>query len=78
MTLDSYGSGTTQILCGLDLGEALAQEPDRPSVILRRPGEADLWQVAKTFGSTRTAIEKANHLEGKPLDPQEMLLIPVL
>ncbi len=78
VTLDSYGSGTTQILCGLDLGEALAQEPDRPSVILRRPGEADLWQVAKTFGSTRTAIEKANHLEGKPLDPQEMLLIPVL
>ena len=79
VTVDSYGQEKAQALCGLSLGEARKPDPDRPSVILRRPGrQEDLWEVAKTFGSTRSAIEKANHLEGKAPDPEQMLLIPVL
>lgn len=79
VTVDSFGREDSQVLCGLDLGEKIERDPDRPSVILRRPhGDEDLWEMAKTFGSTRGAIEKANHLEGKPLDPDKMLLIPVL
>ena len=79
VTVDSYGQEGSEILCGLDLGEEVKRNPDRPSVILRRPHkDEDLWEMAKTFGSTRGAIEKANHLDGKPLDPDKMLLIPVL
>ena len=79
VTVDSYGQNGAQVLCGLEMGETRKPDPDRPAVILRRPGrEEDLWAVAKAFGSTRSAIEKANHLEGKPLDPDMMLLIPVV
>ncbi len=78
VAVDSYGEKGPQVLCGLELGEAVPPDPDRPSVILRRPGEEDLWDLAKTFGSTRVAIEKANHLEGRAPAPDQMLLIPVV
>ena len=61
---------------GLELGEAAAADPDRPSLILRRMGEQSLWEIAKAAGSTREAILKANGLTQEP-DPGKMLLIPV-
>lgn len=55
-----------------------AQEPDgtRPSVILRRAGKDRLWDIAKSTGSTMTAIRSANGFEGEP-NGDQMLLIPV-
>lgn len=65
------------MVTGLSLGEITEPDPDRPSVIVRRAGDASLWDIAKESGSTVTAIENANGLQGEP-EYGQMLLIPVL
>ena len=62
---------------GLELGDPVRPDPNRPSLIVRKPGEADLWALAKGCGSTMDAISQANGLEGEP-DPDALLLIPVM
>lgn len=62
---------------GLTVGEQKEKDPARPSLILRRAGQQELWSVAKENGSTVEAIQSANGLQGEP-DPDRMLLIPVL
>lgn len=61
----------------LETGEQTQEDPDRPSLILRRAGHNSLWQIAKQSGSSVDAIRSANQLEGEPA-PEQMLLIPVL
>lgn len=65
------------MLTGITTGERGAMDPARPSLVLQRMGEAGLWELAKTCGSTVEAIEKANGLQGEPPVGQ-MLLIPVM
>lgn len=60
----------------VQVGEKKTQEPNRPSLILRRAGDSCLWDIAKASGSTVEAICRANHLSGEPA-PEQMLLIPV-
>lgn len=65
------------MIAELTVGDQTQKDPARPSLILRRPGQQDLWTLAKENGSTVAAIEQANHLQGDP-DPDRMLLIPVM
>lgn len=62
---------------GLTAGEQVQKDPARPSLILRRAGKEDLWDIAKANGSTVEDIRTANGLQGEP-DPDKMLLIPIL
>lgn len=64
------------MVSGLELGEPLAQDPNRPSLILRRREGQSLWEIAKECGSTVGAILRANKLTEEPKD-NRMLLIPV-
>lgn len=64
------------VVSGLELGEEKTPDPNRPSLILRRAGEEDLWTLAKGCGSTVDAIRKANQLQQEP-EMGQMLLIPV-
>lgn len=64
------------MVTGLEAGEAAEPDPARPSLILRRPGEQGLWELAKASGSTMEAIRQANHLSGEP-EKGRLLLIPV-
>jgi hypothetical protein len=64
------------MVTGLTIGEETQREPNRPSLILRRAGNAGLWSIAKGTGSTVSAIQKANSLEDEP-SPEQILLIPV-
>lgn len=64
------------MVTGLELGEETEPDAARPSLILRRAGDARLWDIAKENGSTMDAIRQANRLEGEPKADQ-MLLIPV-
>lgn len=64
------------MVMGLELGEQIQPDPARPSLILRRAGDARLWDIAKSTGSTVDAIRKANLLEAEPAANQ-ILLIPV-
>ncbi len=64
------------MVTGLNLGEKLQPDAQRPSLIVRRAGDADLWELAKTGGSTVDAIRRANALTGEPSQDQ-ILLIPV-
>ena len=62
---------------GLNLGEMVQPDPDRPSMILKRSGGQSLWELAKSAGSTMEDITKINQLQGEPEDDR-LLLIPVL
>lgn len=64
------------MVSALQLGQIREPDPERPSLILMRPGHRDLWDLAKACGSTVDAIRSANGLEAEP-DENAMLLIPV-
>ncbi len=64
------------MVTGLTLGQRIAPDPGRPSLILCRAGERGLWELAKASGSTVAAIRSANGLSEEPA-PDRMLLIPV-
>ncbi|MGM9668992.1 MAG: DUF3794 domain-containing protein [Faecousia sp.] len=72
------GCGRMNMVTGLMIGEERVQDPERPSLIVRRIGEEQsLWELAKGCGSTVEAIRKLNHCTEEPAANQ-MLLIPVL
>lgn len=64
------------MVTGVEVGQAAALDPARPSLILRRVGSCRLWDIAKETGTTMAAIQKANNLQEEP-KPGQMLLIPV-
>lgn len=64
------------MVTGLEMGEEMAVDQSKPSVILRRACGEALWELAKGCGSTVDAICQANGLTEEPLDDR-MLLIPV-
>lgn len=57
-------------------GELRKPDSSGPSLILRRAGDASLWEIAKSSRSTIEAIRRANQLSGEP-ESGQMLLIPV-
>lgn len=66
-----------EYVCGLNLGDTVAKNPDRPSIILRKAGKESLWQLAKRTGSTVEAIQQANMLDEADVLPERILLIPI-
>ena len=68
----SVGSAVTS----MEAGEQGSPDPNRPSVILSRAGNASLWELAKKNGSTVEAICSANRLTQEPMDDR-ILLIPI-
>lgn len=64
------------MVTGLEMGQPMPKDPNRPSVILRRVGPEGLWGMAKGAGSSVDAICKANGLTEEP-EEGRMLLIPV-
>ena len=77
LLMQSEAEAGIPMVTGLTLGEDREPDPGRPSLILRRAGDRDLWELAKASGSTVGAIREANHLEEDPA-PGQMLLIPIL
>lgn len=76
LQLRSMADTDIPMVTGLELGELREQDEARPSLVLCRPGDEDLWTIAKRCGSTVAAIKTANNLQGDPMADQ-MLLIPV-
>ena len=70
------GTRPMPMVTKLQIGDTLAAEPNRPSLVLRRTGNERLWDIAKQYGSTIQAIHEANGLQDQPMQDQ-MLLIPV-
>lgn len=73
----TYATEQIPAVTGLNIGEITEKDPLRPSLILQRPGQEDLWTLAKKCGSTVSAIREASGLSDDP-DPDRILLIPVL
>lgn len=65
------------MVTAMELGQLQQPDPDRPSLLLRRTDSSDLWTIAKSCGSTVSAIMQANGLLQEP-EQGRMLLIPVL
>ncbi len=77
LNTDCYGGKNLQTLCGGSVQEDAAAH-SRPSVILRTvPKDTTLWDLAKTYGSTDSAIRAANRLDAEQLAADTLLLIPV-
>ena len=64
------------MISGMELGQVQEPDPNRPSLILCRPGKENLWSLAKRCGSTVGAIQRANKLDDENPD-NRILLIPV-
>ena len=64
------------MVTGLELGDVREPDAGRPSLILRRAGNHNLWELAKAACSTTEDIMRANDLSGEPGEDQ-MLLIPI-
>ena len=77
MSCDVFGEEGLTMVTALQLGEQLPLDPNRPSLILRRSGDSELWEIAKECGSTVEAICKANSITTEP-ESDTMLLIPVI
>ena len=79
MTLDAVaGAGQGMgMITGLEMGEPIKADPNRPSLILCRKGGRRLWDVAKETGTTVEQIKLANRLDSEPED-DAVLLIPVI
>ncbi len=75
--LHSWAKQTMPMLTAVEMGEKQELDPGRPSLILRRAGTDQLWEIAKASGSSVAMIREANDLQGQP-DPDRLLLIPVI
>lgn len=66
------------MVTAMRLGPERGPEPERPALVIRRaePDET-LWELAKRCGSTVSAIERLNALDGEP-EEDRLLLIPVM
>lgn len=65
-----------KMITGLELGQVREPDPNRPSLILCRPGKENLWSLAKRCGSTVGAIQRANHID-EEIQENRILLIPI-
>lgn len=78
LDLSSICSQSLDMVTGMELGQERAPDPERSSVIIRAKGSDErLWDLAKRCGSTVSAIERMNQLDGEP-DEDQLLLIPVI
>jgi hypothetical protein len=77
LNLQTWANQNLPMISSLTIGERLALDETRPSLILRRMDSDSLWNLAKASGSTMAAIRKANQLTQDP-QPGQMLLIPVI
>jgi len=64
------------VVSEIQLGDMQPLDPKRPSLILCRADGADLWQIAKRYGSTVEALRSANGITDQP-EPDRLLLIPI-
>ena len=72
-------TGTIQGLdmaSGLELGQEREPDPERPSLVLCRPGKENIWSIARRCGSTMEAIQRANRMDGE-ISENRILLIPI-
>ena len=70
------GAKGLPMVTGLDVGQPIPKDPNRPSLVLRRATSEGLWNIAKAAGSCVEAIRKANDLQDEP-EEGRMLLIPI-
>lgn len=73
ITVLKSGGCEMNMITALHIGDAVTPDPLRPSLILRKGNEDDLWKLAKESGSTVSAIYQAN----KPYERGKYLLIPI-
>ena len=77
LTARCFAEKQMQTMVSAAVGEPLAADENRPSLIVRRAAAGSLWEIAKTSGTTVRAICEANGLEGEQLDEPMLLLIPM-
>ena len=77
LNVDVYAEQGNTMVTGIQLGEQIELDPNRPSLILKSCGDEPLWDIAKKCGTTVDAIREANQLAQEP-EKGQMLLIPVL
>ena len=76
VNIKSISRSPITMVSELTLGEEKLPDSNRPSLILCAMEGDELWNMAKSVGSTVEAIMNANGLKEEP-QPGQMLLIPI-
>ena len=74
--MEAFANEGMPMVTAVETAQELIQDPDRPSLILRKVAGESLWELAKQTGSTVEAIKTANGLQQEP-EAGRLLLIPV-
>lgn len=77
MHIEVHAFSEIPMVTGITLDEEMAKSANRPSLIIKRCGDATLWEIAKACGSTVAGIMAANDIQQEP-DRDQLLLIPML
>ncbi len=74
--ISAFSQKVLPMVAGITVGETVAPDPSRPSLVLCRCGTNGLWQLAKKYGSTVEQIKKINMIVEEPCENQ-LIMIPV-
>ncbi len=77
MDISVFSKQVLPMVSSVTVGESVAPDPARPSLILCKPGASRLWDLAKKYGSTVEQIMKINQLTEEPAEDQ-LIMIPVI
>ncbi len=75
--LESYAGQKLKTLSGAELTMPETRAHGPSVVICRTTADLDVWDLAKSYGSTVQAIQSANHLTDTLLSEGTMVLIPM-
>ena len=76
--VQTFSRQKLQNLSGGTLDLTRQQNPQRPSVVIRRISEnAALWDLARQYRTTAQSIQQANHLTQPEVEAGRLLLIPM-
>lgn len=76
--VDCCMGSSMKSICSAQLEPPEQKQADRPSLIARRVGTESVWELAKAYGSTVSAICEANGLSNGTAREGAMLLIPMM
>ena len=76
-SIDSYMGTRLRTIRSAVTEQTEKKDGSRPSLIARRAGRESVWEIAKSCGSTVTAICEANGLMSESVQEGAILLIPM-
>ena len=76
LDIAAFSQKRLSMVDAITIGEIVAPDPGRPSLVLCRCSNSSLWNLAKKYGSTVEQIKEINMIADEPAEDQ-LIMIPV-